>query len=302
MSENSIIQRSFILGDEWLYYKIYCGAKTSDLLLSEIIFPIAERFISRKIIDKWFFIRYADPKLHIRLRLHLIQMDALQVIIKAFNAYFKQFMSQDLIWKIQTDTYQREIERYGSNTMEASEILFFHESRMIIKALNFFKGDKGEVMRWLFGLRVLDAFLNDFNFDIIHKGELIKIFADNFNTEFNMNKEAKANIGKKYRKERKLINETLSSSESPNNEILPLFNLIEEKSIATKSILDEIIKLNNNNTLQIPLNDLIGSYTHMFCNRLFRSKQKLHELVLYTFLHKYYESEIARMSSIMKKQ
>jgi len=299
MIEENLIQRTFILGDEWVYYKIYTGSKTSDLILSSIIKPVTQHLLSNGIIDKWFFIRYADPKLHLRLRLHLIQSEALSETIKIFNFYFKQYISQDLIWKIQTDTYQREIERYGANSMELAETFFFYESRMIIKALDFFKGEKGETMRWLFGIRSIDNLLGDFNFNIIQKSDLIKIFADNFNAEFNMNKEAKANLGKKYRKERQQIKGILAREENQNADMLPLFNLIDEKSKETKSIIDEIIALDNTKTLQCPLNELIGSYTHMFCNRLFRSKQRLHELVLYTFLQKYYESEIARKSVLM---
>ena len=290
----SPIQRSFILGDEWLYYKIYCGSKTSDLILSEIIFPIAEYFISQRIIDKWFFIRYSDPKIHIRLRLHFIQMDALSEVIKVFNINFRQYLHQNLIWKVQTDTYQREIERYGENTMEITESLFFFESQMIIKVIDLCKGEKGETMRWLFGIRFIDSFLNDFKFDLNQKRDLITIFANSFNEEFNMNKAAKANLGQKYRRERQFINEALNQDHDKNNDMLSLIKLIEDKSRVTKPIIEEIIKMDSNNFLQCPLHDLIGSFTHMFCNRLFRSKQRLHEMVLYNFLQKYYESEIAR--------
>jgi len=61
-------QRTFIPGDAWVYYKIYTGAKTSDILLTEIIKPVAEKLIEQELIDQWFFIRYADPKHHIRVR------------------------------------------------------------------------------------------------------------------------------------------------------------------------------------------------------------------------------------------
>jgi thiopeptide-type bacteriocin biosynthesis protein len=76
--------------------------------------------------------------------------------------------------------------------------------------------------------------------------------------------------------------------------MLPLIKLIDKRSEANKSIVKEIISLNYNKQLLVPLNDLMGSYIHMMCNRLFKSKQRMHELVIYTFLLKYYESEIAR--------
>ena len=45
-------------------------------------------------------------------------------------------LEQDVIWKIQTETYQREIERYGENTIENSETLFWHDSELILKYLD----------------------------------------------------------------------------------------------------------------------------------------------------------------------
>ena len=62
------IQRTYIPGDQWLYFKIYTGFKTADLLLREVIPRIANQLLAGHIISKWFFIRYSDPELHLRLR------------------------------------------------------------------------------------------------------------------------------------------------------------------------------------------------------------------------------------------
>ena len=64
-------QRTFIIGDNWLYYKIYTGAKTSELILTESIRPVVEELLKNNIIQKWFFIRYSDPHYHIRIRIYL---------------------------------------------------------------------------------------------------------------------------------------------------------------------------------------------------------------------------------------
>jgi hypothetical protein len=42
------------------------------------------------------------------------------------------------------------------------------------------------------------------------------------------------------------------------------------------------------------LDNLIANYLHMFINRLFVSKQRKTELVIYEYLWKYYESKLAR--------
>lgn len=84
-------QRNFNIGSEWLYYKFYCGVKTADKLLTEVIKPLTEELQTKQLIDKFFFIRYTDPDLHIRLRFHLIDignyklqnLNKLEVLLKA---------------------------------------------------------------------------------------------------------------------------------------------------------------------------------------------------------------------------
>ncbi|HEX8348326.1 MAG TPA: lantibiotic dehydratase, partial [Hymenobacter sp.] len=65
------LQRTFFPGSEWLYMKIYCGAHLSDRILLEGLLEPLETLRAGGVIDKFFFIRYADPHYHIRLRLHL---------------------------------------------------------------------------------------------------------------------------------------------------------------------------------------------------------------------------------------
>lgn len=78
------MQREFNIGSEWLYYKIYCGVKTSDMILLE---HLKEKISDLKIndfIEKWFFIRYNDPEPHIRLRFLLTKNSNLNLIIQTF--------------------------------------------------------------------------------------------------------------------------------------------------------------------------------------------------------------------------
>lgn len=84
--------------------------------------------------------------------------------------------------------------------------------------------------------------------------------------------------------------------------MLPLFELLHEKSSNIKPLTKEILEITSKNQLQMPLDSLMSSYLHMFCNRLFRSKQRLHELVVYNFLSAYYRSEIMKAKNMKAKQ
>jgi thiopeptide-type bacteriocin biosynthesis protein len=289
------IQRTFMIGDQWLYYKFYTGPKTTDVLLTEMVKPLAEHLLHQKVIDRWFFIRYSDPKLHTRVRFHIPQAQHIGPVIQMLKENVTPFIQQNLVWKVQADTYQREVERYGSNTMDISEDWFYYDSKMIVDMLAMIEGDEGERIRWLFALRAIDSLLEDFKYSMQEKYDLVTILRENFGREHGMNRNLKSQMEKKYRADRKVIEETMDPKNDEVSEMLPLFQLIAQKSDGVKPVADQILTLKENNELEMHLNDLMASYSHMMINRLFKSKQRTHELVLYDFLHRYYKSTIARL-------
>lgn len=288
------LQRTFIIGDEWLYYKFYLGPKTADLILTEMIKPAVEKLLSEGFIDKWFFIRYQDPGIHIRVRFHLIKPTFLFNVVQLLQSLSRPYIEQDLIWKVQVDSYQREIERYGIDSMELAENLFFHDSRMIVDMLDMIAGDEGEKYRWMFAIRAVDALLEDFHFEPERKLELLSILKENFGREFGINKSLREQLKVKYRDERKAIEIVLDRGQDEESEMKPLFDLLARKSQAITPIVNAILESEQKNRLRPARNDLVGSYIHMLLNRLFRSKQRVHELVIYDFLWNFYRSDLAR--------
>jgi len=294
-------QRNFILGDSWLYYKIYTGPKTSDAVLTEIIKPIAEQLIEHNIIDKWFFIRYADPKHHIRVRFHYTNPQHVGSIINGLYPHFKSYVDQDLIWKIQIDTYQREIERYGENTMELGEDFFYHDSKMMVDFIDMIEGDEGEELRWLFSLRAMDSHLSSYHYSDEEKLELLDRLKTGFGNEFGMSRPLKKQLDDKFRAERKKIEEFMVFTAEENPDYEPILDVLKDKEEAIVPIAAAIIKHKDDETLAMELNDLMGSYLHMLMNRLFKSKNRMHEMVCYDFLYRYYKSMIARKKHQKKK-
>ncbi|WP_299185861.1 thiopeptide-type bacteriocin biosynthesis protein [uncultured Aquimarina sp.] len=279
------VQRSFIIGSEWLYYKIYTGPKTSDLILTDIVKPITTHLLDKGIIDKWFFIRYNDPKHHIRLRFHYNKPENIAEVINTLYGSLKEFSDEDLIWKIQLDTYQREVERYGAETMSISEELFFLDSRMIVDFLDMIDGEEGEELRWLFGVRAIDQLLQDFGYSEDDKLALLERLKTGFGVEFGMNKGLKKQMDKKFRNEHDKIKNFLSFERDSDPDYAPIIDVLDEKSISSKDLVKEILTIVDKNQLD----DIMSSYIHMLMNRLFRSKNRLHEMVLYDLLYRTYK-------------
>ena len=291
------LQRNYSIGSKWLYYKIYTGPKTADLVLTEVFKPISERLKQEGTIEKWFFIRYADPRHHLRVRFYCNEKTNVGKVISILYVPLNKFVEEDLIWKVQLDTYNREIERYGHNTMELSETLFCYDSDATVQFLNLIEGDEGEKLRWLFGIRSIDHLLECFSYTIEEKLNIMDALKTGFGEEFGMSRPLKKQLDSKYRKERSTIEgfmEFTSESEPDYEPILDIFNL---KAKMFKSISEQILQIEKNNELNIELNSLMGSYIHMTMNRLFKSKNRLNEMVCYDFLHRHYKSKIARMKN-----
>ena len=288
------MKRTFITGSEWLYYKIYTGTKTADRILTEAIKPVSEKLLEEGIIDSWFFIRYSDPKLHLRVRFHHTESLQLEKTIRLMHDSLVPFVESDLIWKLTNDTYNRELERYGYTYIEQSEILFFHDSVMVVNILDLIEGDEGEIIRWLIGLRAIDEMLEVFGYNEEQKLIYLEKLRDGFGAEFGMNKDLKSQLSGKYRTEKKVIENVMNRLNDNESGMAPLFELLQNKRENTLPIATTLITLEKSNSLEIPKDQLMNSYLHMMCNRLFKSKQRLHELVLYDFLCQYYTSQKAR--------
>jgi len=289
------IQRFFFIGDEWLYYKIYCGPKTADSILKDVIQPITNSLKANNEIDKWFFIRYSDPKNHLRVRFHLTSKNSLINIITMMNKALQEYVWADLVWNINIDTYKREIERYGINTIKYAEDIFCNDSDLTINILSMIGNDVEERKRWIIGLLSIDTFIDDFGYSLDKKVELIELMKETFTQEFNLNKGLKIQLDNKYRQEHQTIESILNIGEKTEVEYQPIIEAIRKRSEANKSIIEHILEIKNNNNLEKPLNEYMWSYLHMINNRLFRTQQRTHELVMYYLLFKYYKSKLARM-------
>jgi len=283
----NMLQRTFTPGDQWLYFKIYSGFKTADQLITEVIAPLANRLLTDQIISKWFFIRYSDPELHLRLRFLLTDTNKTGLPIEMLNQALQEYVRNDLIWKIQIDTYQREIERYGAATMELSESLFFFDSQYCAEILRATQGEEVETLRWRSALASVDYLLNDFSFNPEQKITFITMVKDNFVREFGL-ESSRPQLSDKYRAHRKAVEELL---EGESEKYRNIHNILKLRSAQQIPIAGQIMQQTEKGD---KLNTLLSSYTHMMMNRWFRSKQRMHEAVVYDFLLKYYKSKAVK--------
>lgn len=275
-------KRSFCLGSEWLYYKIYTGVKTADIILLEKLYPIISNLKEDGTINKWFFIRYKDTDEHLRIRFNCDSSKNSSDVINALYPTFNELLENDIAWKIQTDTYHRELERYGEDTMIASEDLFYYDSEMIMDYIAlkpFFITDETQL---LFSFLSIDSFLNCFAVATKDKLKLMEQLQSAFKEEFNANKILKKELDKNYRSLAKDIDAFLSYKMIEDYE--ELYSAVKAKQELTLKIIPSIM-----DNLKIPLLDFLNSHIHMMVNRQYTSNQRMYECLIYDNLYRHYK-------------
>lgn len=283
--------RTFIPGSEWVYFKLYTGTKTSDVILKNKLYGYINEMLKNDVIDKWFFIRYTDPDFHIRLRLHLKETQNFSSIFKHFYEVFCPLVDTELVWNIQCDTYQREINRYGANTISIVEDIFYIDSDFTIRLLIQLTDDNPEQRRWKLSLALIDSFLSAFSFDLLQKKELLNMMAENFMKEFGFtHHRTKQQLNNKFRSYRIDIEDAMLWE---NNNV-ETTNIVKARRQAILPIARKLNAIDKSGELQMPINFLLTSIIHMSMNRWFRTKNRLHELVIYDFLSRYYTGKIAK--------
>lgn len=280
------IQRTFIPGSKWVYIKLYLGNNTADKVLTQHVSYIVNELKKKQIIEKWFFIRYTDPDFHLRIRFLVHNESSIGDILNLFYKRLSPLVKDNLIWKIQLDTYNRELERYGNELIELAESVFHYDSECILSIL---KKVNNETYRWMIALRMIDNLLSDFSFDINEKKDVMDKISNSFKIEFGFNQYNTKQFNTKYRDNKKNIEDVLNDT-IKDTKFKVLYLPIQMKSKNIKPIIKKL-----NNTKKIEIDKLISSYIHMMLNRLFQSKNRVHELVLYDFMKRYYTSKLAKL-------
>ena len=287
------MKRFFLPGSEWLYFKIYTGYKTGDTILIHKILPIVNQLSALKLIDKWFFIQYTDPNFHIRLRFRVNDVLYYNQIFNLFSTTFEKTVDDGLISKIQCDSYNRELERYGDELIEITETFFCIDSYYILQLLkSSSESIDPEQTRWCASLRLIDDILTAFDFNLQDKRNFMLELSENFKKEFGFIAHTYTKqLNDKYRVNRTIIDNCFEKDSSIKEYEIILKQRIDNLKPQAKQIIKGYFDKNIN------LNEHINSLIHMTMNRLFRSSNRIYEMIIYDFLFRHYKSLYARESN-----
>jgi thiopeptide-type bacteriocin biosynthesis protein len=280
-------QSRFAPGSEWVYLKIYGGPRFLEEMLLENICPAIEQMEAESLLQRWFFVRYFDGNHHLRLRLRgETAKEASEIMARITSAISMQIKSLDC-WRIQADTYIREIDRYGGpEAIQYVEELFFADSKAVVAALARTTDRTSLDERLLLGIAGINQFLCDLQLTIDCKVEFSRELAAFLRHDWDGKTPANsAAISGRWRNMRPAI-DGLMRVDSENQ--------FSGRSMGLKSVIKEMTRLESTGKLSRSLVDIFKSITHMHINRMFQYNQRFHEYIAYEMLFKSYRSIKAR--------
>jgi thiopeptide-type bacteriocin biosynthesis protein len=249
-----------------------------DHLVRDVVGPLANRLVAERHADRWFFVRYADPHDHLRVR---FQGGAVLPVVQAAVA---PLVEDGRIWKVQLDTYEREVERYGGDAgIGPCEDLFHLDSAAAVELLGALGDDGRADRRWRIALLAMDRLLDDLRLDLEGKLAVARASREALRADSRTGVEAVARVGAKYRAESKALAALFEGEGWEDARAV-----LDRRSLGAAPAVAALRRG------AVDVEGLAGSLLHMHCNRLLRSAQTAQEMVLHDFLCRGYEGLLAR--------
>lgn len=286
------LTRQFAPGSEWLYAKIYTDPATADEVLRQAVLPTVREMQGAGVLQGWFFLRFADPERHLRVRFRGQPAALLSDVLPALRRRLQPLLECGRVHRLQLDTYERELERYGGDlAMESAEALF-HADSEVAGRLVALAGDDAE-KRWQWTLLGLDVLVRDLGLSADEQGELWHHLSRGFSREFGDSKALKQFLAQRLRQHRRPL-ETLLDAKLEDPRRPAAERILEGRRGAARAMGELARRLDAEGHLTTSWQRLVGSFAHMFVNRMIRAESRAHEVVLYDLLDRLHRSRQAR--------
>ncbi|TLS43718.1 thiopeptide-type bacteriocin biosynthesis domain protein [Streptomyces montanus] len=116
-----IPSRRYVPGSEWSYVKLYAAFERHDEIIAGPLRELVAELRAEDAVDRWFYIRYADPRPHLRIR---VRSDR-PWMLGRIGTWGKGVVDSGLAQDLAMDSYCPETMRYGGpDTFDAVERLF----------------------------------------------------------------------------------------------------------------------------------------------------------------------------------
>lgn len=249
-------------GSDWLFAKLYGSREQEDSFISGPLSSFSEWTVREGLAQEWFYIRYADPDPHLRVRFHGPSATLYGGLLPHLHRWVKEKSAEGVIGRFSLDTYEREVERYGGpKAIELAENLFAADSTTAAALLRLAQGPvPGLEAAELAAISIIDLLSGlGFTFEqqlawIMTTGE-----KEEFRSEFR-------------ERRRKLMSLADPDGDWETLKALPggseVFEAWQIRREALRDYGNGLRTLEQGGRVWSPLGRIVGSLVHMHCNRL----------------------------------
>lgn len=279
------IQRRFMPGSEWAYFKIYCLPERANEILAQQLYPVIEALKVADVTKACFFIRYHDPAPHIRLRFLLHHKADYACVVSMLHTALQSLMATGVVIKLTADVYEREMERYSTELIEQIEQHFNTSSLLALSYLHALPAGETETSYLHLAVSSVHAMLEAFGYSLTERIAFCEQMHTFLYKEQLHPVNRAAQIKDTYRELSKvpgLFN--TSAVHMPGSFIMEL----QDVAAAAAGWGGD------------KRGGLLADLIHMHLNRLFSRSQRSQEMMLYYCLWQHYTSQKARAAQQVK--
>jgi thiopeptide-type bacteriocin biosynthesis protein len=247
-------------GSDWLFAKLYAGGAVAEQLIGLSLTAFAGDVLAAELAHDWFFIRYRDPRPHVRLRFRGNPERLTGELTARLYAWVAELIDRGACQSLAVDTYERELERYGGERgMEVAEAVFGVDSRAVADLVRLDVSGGITAQRELLSVLTLDRLLEGLGLDAAARLRWCSARAS-----------LRHEVMAEWRDHKDLLRSLLGSPGGPKavgGE--ELVQLLDRFVADLRPHGDRLTALRQSGEIRWPSADeLHGSFAHMHCNRL----------------------------------
>jgi thiopeptide-type bacteriocin biosynthesis protein len=217
--------------------------------------------------------------------------------LPALERLVSPWLDEGRVWRLQLDTYEREVERYGGDAgVRMAERLFSADSTAALELLALLTGDAGGNLRWRIALLSVARLLADLKIPPILARVAVAGWRDDLASEGATGRgwPTRAQLGEIARGQRSAIDGLLDPLQLASDPLMARAVAILAKRSAVLSAWEpELGELERAGALRVPRLELARSFAHMAVNRVLLSDHRAQEMVLYDLLARGYAAAAA---------
>jgi thiopeptide-type bacteriocin biosynthesis protein len=251
-----------------LYALLESPPENHEVVIRDLVSPLAQRWQSDRALDSLFFVRYSEPVWQVRFR---VLGDAGWLEHEARPLMSRMLKSpplEDAIGRVHFATYDREYDRYGGPTgMRLAERLFYLDTMACLDWLALERGRQTLWTRREFTLVLVERYADAMGLDPAGRLEFDR---QGFQWAFDKgvwDETHRRRLEETFERNRRGL-DALLGSDSPGSGSSGERRIVTNFARSVAPIAAELVAGLETGTIQVHRPYLVWSLTHMFTNRM----------------------------------